>query len=280
METIHKSLAIFASVLILNFLFYIPTPVSANIIKKVSPEEGSINIISPKEGSVFEVGDMVTFKVVPGRKEKFDLVVVNFVGNNFFGNKKYDEDYNPPFEMSFLLDKYVGPITAMVAGSDNNEKGVYTEIHFMVKTSSPVEKIITRPGIVDDINIITLTQFSNEYKLEMGRVYKNGAMEDITLSPDTKYRTTSFFKSKVITVSPTGLVKAIGNGTETVIIENGGFETSILFTVNDKNFPPAKPDSPIKDGLYIIIPILIAMITIAVYVGKKVFRFLWSFGSK
>jgi pimeloyl-ACP methyl ester carboxylesterase len=89
-------------------------------------------------------------------------------------------------------------------------------------------------------------------------MYGDGATADLTSSASGTTYSTLSGRTSVVTVSAEGVIQAVANGQDTIIIQNGGQTASVTATVNITNHPPtlaALADTTVVAGQTVNIPL-------------------------
>jgi pimeloyl-ACP methyl ester carboxylesterase len=145
-----------------------------------------------------------------------------------------------------------GRITISATTLDLGEGNLSSETYVVALPSAPPAALAPSPGSVE-FAVTGLTT-----KLAVIGMYGDGATADLTSSASgTAYSTLSGTGS-VVTVSVEGVVQAVANGQDTIVIQNGGQTASVTATVNITNQRPtlaALTDTSVAAGQTLAIPL-------------------------
>jgi pimeloyl-ACP methyl ester carboxylesterase len=146
----------------------------------------------------------------------------------------------------------IGRIAISAMTLDLGEGNLSASTYVVALPSTPPAGLAPSPGSVD------FAVPGQTTALTVLGTYGDGATADLTPSASgTTYSTLSGTNS-VITVSAEGVVQAVANGQDTVVIQNGGQTASVTATVNITNQPPtlaALADASVVAGQTLDIPL-------------------------
>ncbi len=180
--------------------------------QKITEPSVFVEIVSPEDGIQVAPGETVT---VTAQGNDGHLSKVLFVTSD---TTHLDEE--PPFEFSLQIpDEVLGSYLIGALGKDTDNGNSYAEIHVDVKTDASLVLIDVQPETV------FLEMLNLDFPISVKGDYSDGIQRDIS-DPD-RGTTYSSENPSVVTVSDSGVLKAVANGSAHITVQNGELSKTI-----------------------------------------------------
>jgi uncharacterized protein (TIGR03437 family) len=200
--------------------------------------------ILPAPGTVVHPGDVIqiSLSLPTGGAADGALIVVDGFMEIVEGDGPFSLSYRVPSDKAGKID-----ITAQTFGS--------TTQNFVASTSVVVSPAVSLTAIIPITNTLQFAPVNAPYRLSVMGRYSDGASLDITAgSAGTTYDTQSG-GTRVISVSPDGVIDMRGEGQETISISNSGKTAQVrVYVYPDGNIPGTQVTS-VSAATYALAPL-------------------------
>ena len=187
-----------------------------------------VNFISPQSGTIVRPGELiqVVFSVSANTGSASAMLFVGGQIDQITGTSgSFSTSYQVPADA-------IGTIEISAKTLDLGASNLSGSTYIVAVPSTPPASLSPKPGAIN------LSFMGQETNLKILGVYTGGATVDLTMSATGTIYTTLSGINSVVNVSSDGVVQAIANGQETIIIQNGGQVASVIATVNFTNIRP------------------------------------------
>lgn len=190
-----------------------------SVLSAAQAPTGGLRIVSPPNGTIVEPGQPFTVIVEP--VAGITPVAIALVSPSIFTFTQH-----PPFTfaVAFPIDAPLGPEVVVATGKDTKERDLRAELTLQVETARPVSSIQVRSRTVRRPASVSLIRGLMEERLSVDGTFIDGTTRDISKSREIQYISGN---PQVATVTPDGLVKAVGEGTTTMTVTYKGQSTTV-----------------------------------------------------
>ena len=201
------------------------------------PSLSGVLILSPTNGAVLNPGSTVTLSATATNGVTFTNVMF------FVPPIQMIPVSGPPFQTSFTLSSnLVGAATIAVLAVDNSGNVYSSSVTVNIQPTASLTSIQIDPGLVQ------MSYSGQQEPLLVTGNYSDGVVRDITSgSAGTTYATQSG-SNLVVAVTCDGMLTAVSNGLDVIIVANSLQSASVPVQVQIPNYTISTSSSPVGDG--------------------------------